>query len=281
MSDEIFEDSDKENVQLRSDEINGKQHIFHSLPKEFLTWHTLHYLNDKEGNIDPNSTPESMINANMWKALFNGSIYGFSFFIFSFIFIYFFRDTSNIFLEILYICLFLSVLFFQAVQYSWYAKIRAQGIGESSILHGKSIYNGFYSTSILTYLSLVIGFLFIYFFGQDILTLIFKLLVTWQEIVTVNNLKPDTIDLLIWSFGVDIHNLLASNIYKDLGIQKSIPVLFGIITGVYLLTIYMFEFIAYKTHRKKIINSIREFLFSSGYPIEKAQKTIQEWRKNN
>jgi len=275
---DISEDHSKENVQMKTGEITGDQHLFHSLPKEFQQWHATNYLIEKEGQVDTNLVTKSLLNAYSWKTLLNASGYAISTFILIVATLCSEKFFESVPITILHSFLFLSLAIYIAYQFYFFGIIRAQIIGPLTEKTANVTSFLYYQTYFATFLSLIIMLLFIFLFGEDILELIFTILATVKY---SSGGHMDMVTSFFFNFGVQFHNLFAKILYNESSYFYNIYFLTILYTVIIVILIYIIEKMGYNNQRHEIIESMSDFKLNSGYPIEKSQMVIKTWREKH
>jgi len=276
---EAMDNTKKENVQMKSGEITGDQHLFHSLPKEFQAWHAVQYMLEKEGELDINSVPKSQLNANLWKTLFNATTYAIASFLLILHVILVERIIHNSFVTFIDIVSFFGISIYIAYQFYFYGIIRAQIIGPIT----ENIYNNtskaFYHTYSMTLGALLIMFVFILSFNESLLKLLFKLIVVTQ--LKYQNLDMPYLTELLFTYAIKIHNFIVVLVYQSKGYLDNIYAMtFGLTITLGAL-IYFIERLGYRSTREEIIYEISKDKLNKKYPIEKSQQVITAWRKSH
>lgn len=275
---DITEDNSKENIQMKSGEITGDAHMFHSLPKEFQVWHSNNYIMEKEGNLDPNVVTRSMLNAYMWKILINGTNYGVMAFLLVISTIFSEKLFESYILSIFNIFYFFGAAIYIAFHFSFFGIIRAQVIGPITEKTANVTSLLFYQTFASTFLSLMIVFVFLLLFSESLLELLFELLVNVK--LTHGN-DMDNITMFFFNFGVNVHNLIVKLVFMEGPLFYNVYFLSFLLPSIIMFFAWFVEGRYYENQRQEIIDSVSEFKLGSGYPIEKSQKVIKTWREKN
>jgi len=275
---DMTEDNSKENVQMKTGEITGDQHLFHSLPKEFQQWHTNNYLIEKEGEVDQNLITKSLLNAYSWKIIMNATAYGMYSFMLVVMAIVSEKFFESAILSFFHFFFFTGTAIYIAYQFYFFGIIRAQVIGpltEKSMAVTSWLY---YQTFLATFLSLMIMLVFIFLFSEAILELIFTLLVTVKYSSAGH---MDMITSFFFNFGVGFHNVIAKIVFSSGPFFYNIYFLSFLLPSVILGMSFFVERSGYNKQRRDIIDSMSDYNLNSGFPIEKSQKVITTWRAQN
>jgi len=275
---DMSEDHSKENVQMKTGEITGDQHLFHSLPKEFQQWHTTNYLIEKEGQVDTNLITKSLLNAYAWKVILNATGYAISTFILIVVTLFSEKFFESVPITILHSFFFLGSAIYIAYQFYFFGVIRAQVIGPLTEKTANVTSFLYYQTYFATFISLIIMLLFIFLFGEDILELIFTILATVKY---SSGGHMDMVTSFFFNFGVQFHNIFSRILYSESSYFYNIYFLTILYTFIIVIFIYVVEKMGYNNQRHEIIESMSDFKLNSGYPIEKSQMVIKTWREKH
>jgi hypothetical protein len=274
---EFLKDMDEKGQAIRQDEINGKQHQFHSLPKEFQAWHNTQYMMEKKVFIDESTIPESLLNGYMWKAIGDGSNFGITTFFaiaFSIIKLKLAPNFWGLFIALIVFMPWLAYVVYHII---FYAKIRAQVVGKVTTNGYKYTSKIYYETFYSIVISLCIALLFIFSILDDIVVVLRDMIVSLNpESIYEGYLKT----FLIWIYNFFI-DLLSEP--KDLFGKILFNTYFStfIFLGLTLFIPYVFEKQVYNERRKIVDQEIENEEAMSGYPIENAIRKLTEWREKN
>jgi len=276
---DIAEDNKKENVQMKSGEITGDQHLFHSLPKEFQTWHTTYYILEKEGDLDANAISKAQLNAYLWKTVFNATGYALvSFFLIMHV-VFVERFFHNTLITILDLSVFIGAAIYIAYQFYFFGIIRAQIIGHLTEVMAKNTSFAYYQTYFGTLFALIIMVLFTLSVNENILELIFRMLVA-TEINYAGVEKPFIVEYF-FTFGIYFHNIIVTLVYNYDSWYDNIYVMIIGLTTLLSLIIFFIERMGYNKTREEIIYEISKDRLNKKFPIEKSQMVITSWRKKH
>jgi len=275
---EMTDSRDKENVQMKSGEITGDVHMFHSLPKEFQLWHTTYYILEKVGNLDINTIPKAQLNAYMWKIVMNASFYGIATFMLIFHVILVERFIDNALITFLDFMFFGAGAIYIAYQFSFFGVIRAQIIGPLTELAAENTSFMYYKTFAGVLFSVLIMVIFTLLVGESILELIFRLLVITS--VKYGNNMPHITEIL-FQIGINIHNFIVVLIYQHKGFIDNVYFMLIALTSIQTIAILIVEYLFYKKTRKEIVYEISKDNLEKKYPIEKSQQVITAWRSKH
>ena len=279
MADDFFEDSAKENVELRSGEITGHKEVFHSLPKEFQNWHNTLYIQEKEGSVDTHAVPEATLNAHMWKAIFEASGYAvFHFGVLVTIGSWILHFSSWL-VFILGFIIFLGFAVYAAFHFYFFGIIRAQIVGpltKSSAMHTAGIYN---RTFFMTYASLFIMVFFTITFMDSVTDFLFRLIVMFDFYIQkgIESGQPVFWYEIVLNILIVVHNFMVETYYGRSWFFNPYTILF-LFTFIQIALILIVERMGYNYEFKKVIASMYQSAIQRMYPIEKAQRTIAKWR---
>ena len=276
---DMSNNNEKENVQMKSGEITGDQHLFHSLPKEFQTWHTTYYILEKEGDLDSNAIAKAQLNAYLWKIILNATKYAiFSFFLIMHV-VFVERIFNNPLITALDLTLFMTAAIYIGYQFYFFGIIRAQVIGHLTETMSKFTSIKYYQTYFSTLIALIIMVLFTLSFSADLLKLIFHLIVITS--MEYSGEKMPFFTEVFFTFGIYLHNLIVLLIYQSDSILNNVYVMITGLTAILILIIIIIERIGFKGSRKEIIFEMARDILNKKYPIEKAQMVITAWRKKH
>lgn len=277
----LFDRLDKEPTKTRQDEITGKAHSFHSLPKEFQVWHNTQYIMEKKVKMDKSSIPLALLNNYMWKVMGDATFYAI-------------LTAMNIVVAVIKIKLaptflgflvslliFSPWLIYTAFHFSFYAKIRAQVVGAVTTQSAWYISTMFYQTFAAVSLALVIAFMFVFSILESIAELLKALVrVLEHKVMGTPGITSSVKEAMIW-----MHNFIADMVNgpddlfgKILFNTYSATMIF---TGITALTIFLFERAKYNERKEDVESEIIQEKYDSGYPIERALYTLHKWRKDN
>lgn len=266
------------NQSIRQDEISGKQHSFHSLPKEFQAWHNTQYMMEKKIDIDESTVPESLLNGYMWKTISDASKYGIWTFIFIAAFVIKLKFNPTIFGLFTTLLFYAPILGYIVYHFVFYAKIRAQVVGVVTANCAKYTVFTFYHTYAAIVVSLLIAFLFTFSILEDIATLFYNLAASLpSESKGVDSYLRSAF-VWIYNFFVDILTGPEDIVGKLLFNTYFATLLLATITGV---AIFFFEEEVYKERRKLVEEELASEELAKGYPADAAMKRIKTWRDEN
>ena len=274
---EFLKDMDDNAQSIRQDEINGKQHQFHSLPKEFQGWHNTQYMMEKKVFIDESTVPESLLNGYMWKAIGDGSTFGITTFLtigFSIIKLKLAPNFWGLFIALIVFMPWLAYVVYHII---FYAKIRAQVVGRVTQNGYKYTSKIYYETFYSIVVSLCIALLFIFSILDDIVVVLRDMIVALNpEGIYEGYLKT----FLIWIYNFFIDLLTEPD---DLFGKILFNTYFStfIFLGMTLYIPYVFEKQIYNERKKVVDQEIENEEELAGYPIENAMRKLTEWRETN
>lgn len=267
------EQTKKENVRMKSGEITGDQHLFHSLPKEFQTWHTVHYMLEREGDVDSNTIANATLNAYMWKTLFDGTSYGLMGILLVISTISIERLLMTIdssILSSIHWIYFLGISIYMAYHFVFYGMIRAQVIGKLTEQAAKNTSIMFYQTSSAVFVSLIIAFLFTVSIGEDVQRIIFLSIIHYGESGFGTSIL------------VIIHNIINWFIYfKEDSLISNIYIWTVLFSAILVFFCWFVERHAYKKIRSEVIDAMSKAALEAKFPIEKSQSVMKAWRKKH
>lgn len=266
----------KQNIKMKGDEINGEKHLFHSLPKEFQEWHSNYYILERAGNLNTETIAKGTFNAYLWKVLFDGTSYGIYAFMMIVTSIILTRIYPNILISVVDFIFSLGMSIYFAYHFYFYGIIRAQVVGAITAKAAYYTSITFYNTVTAVFFSLITAFLFFIFILEDLLELLYRVLLT---IKLSGNL--DFITQAIYNAGVIIHNLFVLFLYAETSIFDNIYFVIFYMSLILIFLSVLMETIAYRKTRKEIIAAYSFFDLDDKFPIEKSQKVITTWRKKH
>jgi len=272
---EIFDNMDNGSSQdIRQDEINGEQHSFHSLPKEFQGWHNTQYMLEKKVPIDESTIPESQLNGYMWQAIGDASKFGMTsvtLIVFSVIKL---KLAPNIYGLIISLLIFMPWALYSMYHVVFYAKIRAQVVGPVTINGYKYTSKIYFDTYYSIIGSMTIAFLFLMSIIEDILVVIQDML---------SNMDPESMNSSYFKESlVGIYNFFMDLILppNDLFGQILFNTYFS--TGLFVtLMIGMsvaFERYIYNNRKEVVEQELVNESDQTGYPIDVAKRKMEKWR---
>lgn len=276
---DIANDSDhKQNVQMKSGEITGDQHLFHSLPKEFQQWHSVHYILEKEGDLDTNTIAKAQLNAYSWKIIFNATGYALSAFFLIISTVLIEKLVNNSIFTMLDMIFFFVSAIYIAYQFEFFGMIRAQVIGQLTERSSKATSILYYNTFFSTLIALLLTFIFLLIFSESILELIFTIIVDTN--LQYGQDMPKTVEFF-YNFGINFHNSIVTILFNNGPIYNNVFILTLGLTLFLFFSIFMVERKAFNRTRQEIIHNVSDHTLESGYPIEKSQKVITTWRSKH
>lgn len=259
---------------IRQDEINGKQHSFHSFPKEFQAWHNTQYMLEKKVPIDESTIPESLLNGYMWQAIGDASKFGITTFFTILFSVIKLKLAPNLFGLFISLLVFFPWLIYSVYHLVFYAKIRAQVVGPVTINGFKYTSRIYYETYFSIIVSMCVALLFILSILDDIV------LVLRDSIVGLN--PKDIIDgylktglTYVYNFCVDLLNPPPTLMGKILFNTYFSTALF---LGITIALSYFFEKNVYEKRKVIVEQEIINEQNIKGYPIENAIRKITKWR---
>ena len=275
---EFLDDINQQDGQsIRQDEINGKQHTFHSFPKEFQTWHNTQYMLEKKVPIDESTVPESALNGMMWQAIEDASKFGITTFIAIAFSVIKLKLAPNLFGLLITLLIFFPWLIYSVYHLVFYAKIRAQVVGPVTTNGYSYTSKIYYETYFSIIVSLSIAMLFIFGILDDIALLLRDSILSLNpEGLFDGYLK--TILTSIYNFTVDLlsspDDTLGMLLFNE---YFSISIFLGMTIGLS----YIFELKTFEKRKKTVEREIVNEKNLSGYPIENALRKLHEWREDN
>jgi len=262
---------------IRQDEINGKQHSFHSFPKEFQAWHNTQYMLEKKAPIDESTIPESALNGMMWQAIGDATKFGLTSFIAILFAVLKLKLAPNLYGLAISLLIFLPWLAYSVYHFVFYAKIRAQVVGPVTTNGFSYTSKIFYETYFSIIISMCIAVLFIFGILDDIALLLRDAIVGLEP----NNVWDGyfkTVLTHMYNFSVDLlsppQDILGKILFNT---YFEIFFFLGSLIG---LT-YIFEKKTYEKRREIVDKEIINEKNLTGYPIENALRKLHGWRKEN
>ena len=262
---------------IRQDEINGKQHKFHSFPKEFQAWHNTQYMLEKKATIDESTISESALNGMMWQAIGDGVKFGITSFIaiaFAIIKLKISPNTAGLIVSLI---VFIPWVTYSVYHFVFYSKIRAQVVGPLSGNGFKYTAKTFYETYFGIIISLCIALIFVFSILGDIVLLLrdsivglspkgildgyLKVVLTGMHNFFVELLTPPK----------DLYGSFLFNTYS------STFIFLGSLIG----ATYLFENLSYTRRRVIVDKEIIQEKNLTGYPIDNALTKLHDWRSKN
>jgi len=275
---EFLENAEGGKVQdIRQDEINGKQHYFHSFPKEFQAWHNTQYMMEKKMPIDESTVPEALLNGYMWQAMGDASVFGItSFFaiVFAVIKLKLSPTLFGLFISLL---VFAPWLLYSAYHFVFYAKIRAQVVGPVTQNGYRYTSRVFYETYASIVVSMVVAFLFIMSILDDIMILIRDYILTLDPSDMYDSWIKSSLTSL-YNFLVELMTPPQDTLGKILFNEYITATIFLVLL---LGTSYMFEQKVYTERKAKVEEEKEHEREITGYPIDNAFRKLRAWRAEN
>jgi len=275
---EILDDLDRDGGQnIRQDEINGKQHKFHSFPKEFQAWHNTQYMLEKKATIDESTISESALNGMMWQAIGDGVKFGLTSFIAIAFAIIKLKISPNSAGLVVALLVFIPWLSYSIYHFVFYAKIRAQVVGPLSGNGFKYTAKTFYETYFGIIVSLSIALIFVFGILGDIVLLLRD---------TIVGLSPKGIlDGYLKVVLTGLHNFFVDlltppeDLYGSILFNTYFSTFFflGFLVGV----TYLFETMTFNKRRVIVDKEIVQERNLTGYPIDNALEKLHEWRSTH
>jgi len=276
---EAVGDNSKENVQMKSGEITGDQHLFHSLPKEFQVWHTTYYILEKEGDLDRNTIPKSQLNAYLWKILLNSTFYAFVTFLIIMHVVVVERMSNSIFITGIDLLLFFGASLYIAYQFYFFGVISAQVIGPITEEAHKNTSKAYINTYISTLFALIIMVLFTLSVNETLLELLFRIIYI-LHLKYQDSSMPYLTELLFNTL-IYIHNFIVVAVYNYNNFFTNVYVMIILLTLFQLGLIYIVFNLAFRSTRKEIIYEVSKDKLNKKFPIEKSQMVITAWRNKH
>jgi len=273
------DDKRKQNVQMKTGEITGQLHMFHSLPKEFQTWHTTYYLLEKDGNLNSNSVSKGQLNAYMWKIVMNATNYAMWSFLLILHVIFVERFFDNIFITIIDLGIFLGAALYIAYQFYFFGIIAGQKVGTMTAEMVEQTSYVYYRTYGGVLVALIFMLLFFASFGESIAALLFELIAT-VELSYTGQTMPLEIEAL-FSMGIGVHNFIIAALYTEGSTWSDFYTLTFLLTGVLAILIVLIERMGFRTTRRQVLDDIRQDRLNRLFPIERAQQIATEWRRDH
>lgn len=275
----LFDDRPSEATNVRQEDITGKQHVFHSLPKEFQAWHNIQYMLEKKAEIDDSTVPESLLNAYMWKTISNSSkfaiptVLGIVFGVISL------KLEPNIRGLLLGLIVYIPWLIYTAYHFIFYAKIKAQVVGPVTKKCAQFTADTFYSTFSAIVISLLAVFIFAMSILQNLALLLYKLILSIET-------HTDSISQFIKHYMIIVYNAMIvlmnppkHNLFSQILFNTYFATfLYVIITAA---TIFIFERQIFHERKSRVLEEMKKEELGKGYPIDSALLLITEWRKEN
>jgi hypothetical protein len=277
----FFDDMEKKGTQARPSEITGKQHGFHSYPKEFQAWHNTQYVLEKKVTMDRSTIPTGLLNSYMWKVVGDGSGFGFLTALNIVVAVIILKYNPTIIGFLLASLVFMPWLLYTAYHFVFYAKIRAQIVGPVTEECARYIVNMFYESFGAVTVALIIAFVFMFSFLESIGELTSTIYHVSEGHVLIAKAVTEPIRhslALITNFIADMTegpDYLLGQILFNTYFSTAL------FTGITAYTVVMFEKREYAKRRAEVDAEIMHETFNSGYPIEKALFVLHKWRKEN
>lgn len=278
----FFDDLDKSKAaKSRPSEITGHQHMFHSFPKEFQVWHNTQYVMEKKATLDKSLIPSGLLNSYMWTTFGDGSAFGLATGLNVFIPVFILKFFPNFWGLLLAIAAFLPWVLYAAFHFIFYAKIRAQIIGEITKDCADYIAKPFYQSFIAVSVSLVLAGSFMFSILDSIGELTSALYYKSEgKILVAQSITPALREGL-----KNITNLIADMTTYPPGFFNKILFNHFITISLFALATYYiikyFDTKGYNERRKEVDEEMTIEEFGTGYPIEKALYILHKWRKEN
>jgi len=276
---DFLEAMDQKPTSVRQEDITGDQHTFHSLPKEFQAWHNTQYMLEKKVDIDESTVPESLLNAYMWKTIYDASKYAIPTVIGIIFAVIKMKLSPNIYGILLSFAIFIPWLMYLSYHFIFYAKIKAQVVGPVTKKCAKYTADMFYSTFFAILGSLIVAFVFTMAILEDLALLLHNMILSMNQ-------HTDSISSSIKHYMIVVYNTMVDLIAPaegDLFAQVVSNTYFstGLFTLLTFATIFIFERQVYHDRKKQVEDEIQKEELSKGYPIDSALILIKEWRKEH
>jgi len=268
----LMNDNDK-GQSIKSDEINGLQHFFHSYPKELQGWHNTQFMLEKKAPVDESSIPDSLLNGYMWQIIGDGT----SFAILSSISLVI--AILNLKFNPSFVGLFLSLLIiapwtiYTMYHVIFYAKIRGQVVGPVTKKGYEHTSLVFYQTYGSVFFSMAIMFLYFMWILEDIINFIHPYVVNSSPDSAIGELL-----LVIYNFLVEVVTPPESLFWLVLSNTLVSTLLFFFITS---LAVVWFEIKNFDIRVESVNKELAIEANISGYPIDNAIRKITAWRKTH
>lgn len=277
--DELLNSKEK-SANVRPDEITGHQHAFHSLPKEFQAWHNTQYITEKKTTIDESTVPDSLLNAYMWKSIYDASKFAIPTVIGIFFSVIKLKLSPN-FLGILAgLTFYLPWLLYTAYHFFFYAKIKAQVVGPVTKKSAKYTADTYYSTFYGVIISLIVAGLYTFYALKDIAYSLYNFILNMDT-------KPGLINDLSKDYSIKLYNLLVDLLEKPKNATWSEALMSNIYvtTITYTLFTVLFLFLVeraiYKNRREIVDKEIEQEELQRGFALDTAMLKADKWRKEN
>ena len=276
---DFFDDVDRQQdktQKIKSNEITGDRYFFHSLPKEFQDMGNVYYVQEKaaQGTIDKNAISKANFNGYMWLAIGDGTAYGIYVTIAAIFAVIKWKLSEGFLGFVISGIIYIPILFFIGYHLIYYAIIRSQIIGPITQAIANFTSYTFYITFVGVFLSLMVVFVFLISFMEDLVLLLFELTAQMSATVLEGTWQAKFLNVLIW-----LHNKLVEIfINSNNGLFGNIYVITAVTVVGSLLFLYWFEYSHYKPNHDDIQEQYALTGLSQGYPIELAQRITKKWR---
>jgi len=270
---DFLESVDNKATSVRQEDITGDQHTFHSLPKEFQAWHNTQYMVEKKIDIDESTVPDSLLNAYMWKTIYDASKFAIPTVIGIIFGVIKLKLSPNIWGLIVGLFFYIPWLLYLAYHFIFYAKIKAQVVGPVTEKCAKYTADMFYSTFFSILGSLVIAF-------------VITMSILMHNLILAMDSKTDSISQSIRHYMIKVYNTMVDLMTPpegDLFAQLLFNTYFS--TALYTIltvaTILLFERQVFHERKKSVEEEIEKEELGRGYPIDSALLLINKWRQEN
>lgn len=274
--------SDDGGQSLKASEITGDRFLFHSLPKEFQDWHTTYFIMEQRMVIDSNIVSKAVLNGYMWKVLFDATAYAISLCIIIILSVLKLKFSPNIaglgITLLIYIPLFAYIVY----HIKFYSLIKAQAIGEVTTNAKKNISDVYFSSFYAVSFSLIVAFLFVMAFLDDIALLFAELVmeIDQKDLTASSHYLSFLRDWL-----VSTHNLIADLLNGPENGYGTILFNHYIMTSLFLGVSYIIILYSdkywYSEHKIEVDKEILKAKAQMGYPIEAALECLWNWREKH
>jgi len=277
---DLFEGMDQKATSVRQEDITGDQHTFHSLPKEFQAWHNTQYMLEKKVDIDESTVPEALLNAYMWKTVYDASKFAIPTVIGIIFSVIKLKLSPNIWGLIVSLSIYIPWLLYLAYHFIFYAKIKAQVVGPVTKKCAKFTADMFYTTFFAILSSLIVAFVFTMSILEDLALLLHNLIMSIDSSgssdLVMSKLKHYMI--VVYNGMIDLLSPPDTLFAKILANTYFSTALFFIMT---LATVFLFERQVYNERKRQVEEEIEKEELSKGYPIDTALIQIHKWREEH
>ena len=276
---DFLEAMDNKPTSVRQEDITGDQHTFHSLPKEFQAWHNTQYMLEKRVDIDESTVPESLLNAYMWKTIYDATKYGIPTVIGIIFAVVKLKLSPNIWGLLIAFAVYIPWLLYLSYHFIFYAKIKAQVVGPVTEKCAKYTADTFYSSFAAILSSLLVAFVFTMAILEDLALLIHNLILSMDTNTDAVSQSVRHHMISLYNTMVDLMTPPENDMFGQILFNTYFSTaLFGILT---VATILIFERQVYHERKKSVEQEIETEELNRGYPIDTALLLITKWRKEN